>query len=282
MKNYRIIKGKKIHVNQLAANSRKFTVKNIKKGISPIVAHKRFGTEIPENKLITNPLTGNKFVMVNPHTITGNYGITVTGYDWVPVDEYKANTGLLWEHKKYPQPKSYWCEMIDGKPTMVKSTSLHKDPVKMNRVQYMEKLVEHKLAKWEKKNPQPCPNDDLFKVEHQAAWYEARDKALERFRDFAVSIYDKLPIMGNIVDKKNKKMKAIKIGEVRDVDGKGHNVDHPYLNTNDKLYKHAEAIAISAMKMDRRILDADLMNHKRNQKRPLNVIRQPIDIKKAA
>ena len=106
MKNYRIIKGKKIHVNQLASMSRIHTVKNTKKGISEMVNHKRYGTEIPKEMLITNPYTGHQFVMTNPHPIYGEkYGIVITGYDWVPVEEYKTNNGLLWEHKKYPQPK---------------------------------------------------------------------------------------------------------------------------------------------------------------------------------
>ena len=36
---YRNVGGKKIHVNQLAAMSRKYTVNNTKKGISPVVNH---------------------------------------------------------------------------------------------------------------------------------------------------------------------------------------------------------------------------------------------------
>lgn len=265
MKNYRIIKGKKIHLNQLASMSRQFSVKNTKKGISTVVEHKRVGCDIPKDKLITNPLTGNQFVMTNPHPISGNYGVTITGYDWIPVDEYKTNNGLLWEHKKYPQPKSYWNEIINGKPTIVKSTSLHKDPVKMNRVQYMEKLVEHKLQKWERKNPVPA---DMF-TEEVEKWKQLRETMKERFRDFVVSIYDPLIIMGNRVNIKEYKIDASKIAEVKDVDGKGHDVTYPNLSSEDELYKNAESAAKVAMKKDASILDADLMNHKRNQKRPL-------------
>ena len=136
---------------------------------------------------------------------------------------------------------------------------------KMNKVQYMEKLVEHKLSKWERKNV--CP-EAVF-TEDVERWKQEREAAKERFRDFVVSIYDPLWIMGNRVDTKNAKMKASKIAEVKDTDGKGHDVYHPNLNTEDKLYKDANKKAQEAMNKDASILDADLMNHKRNQKRPL-------------
>lgn len=278
MKNYRIRKGKKIHVNQLASYSRKFTVSNTKKGISPVIAHKRIGGDIPKDKLITSPYTGIQYVMTNPHPIHGEkYGITVTGYDWVPVDEYKASTGLLWEHKKYPQPKRLHKKQKE-KTVSCKTSLTHTRLLparksefpdytipKMNKVQYMEKLVEHKLAKWERKNV--CP-EAMF-TEDVAKWKQERETMKERFRDFVVSIYDNLIVMGNRVNTNESKMKASKIAEVKDVDGKGHDVSYPNLGTEDKLYKNAESAAKKAMKKDASIIDADLMNHKRSQKRPL-------------
>ena len=83
MKNYRIIKGVKIHVNQLASMSRKFTVSNNTKSISPVVEHKRYGAKIDESMVITNPLSGNKFMQTNPHTVTGKFDVSITAYDWV-------------------------------------------------------------------------------------------------------------------------------------------------------------------------------------------------------
>ena len=277
---YRNVGGKKIHVNQLAAMSRKYTVNNTKKGISPVVNHKRICGDIPKDKLITNPLTGNQFVMTNPHSISGNYGVTITGYDWVPVDEYKANNGLLWEYKKYPQPKclrkkykkKYYFKRTHTIRKIVEHPSDYTQfpnyPYtlpKLNKVEYMEKLVEHKTKKWEHKNP--CPAE-MF-TEDVEKWKHLRETMKERFRDFVVSIYDPLIIMGNRVNVKKQKIDANKIAEVKDVDGKGHDVSFPNLSTEDKLYKNAESAAKNAMKKDASILDADLMNHKRNQKRPL-------------
>ena len=277
---YRNVGGKKIHVNQLAAMSRKYTVSNTNKGISPVVNHKRISGDIPKDKLITNPLTGNQFVMTNPHNISGNYGITITGYDWIPVDEYKVSNGLLWEHKKYPQPKRLHKKFkkkyyLKGTHTIRKIVEIPSDYAqfpnypytlpKLNKVEYMEKLVGHKTAKWERKNP--CPAE-MF-TEDVEKWKQLRETMKERFRDFVVSIYDPLIVMGNRVNVKKQKIDASKIAEVKDVDGKGHDVSFPNLSTEDKLYKNAESAAKNVMKKDASILDADLMNHKRNQKRPL-------------
>lgn len=270
------IKVRRRKVAALAAYSKQFTVKNIKKDISEVVNHKHYSTEIPKDMIIKSPYSDTEYVMTNPHPIHGEkYGITITGYDWVPIDEYKASTGLLWEHKKYPQPK----RLIKAKKRTGKGGRLIREKrndflqfknfpytlPKMNKVQYMEKLVQHKITKWERKNV--CP-EAMF-TEDVEKWKQERENAIQRFRDFVVSIYDNLIVMGNRVNTSKSKMKASKIAEVKDVDGKGHDVSFPNLSTEDKLYKNAESAAKKAMKKDASIIDADLMNHKRSQKRPL-------------
>ena len=288
MKNYRIIKGKKIHVNQLAAYSRKFTVSNTAKSISPVVEHKTIAVY---NNPIVNPLTGNKFDQVNPHQIPGKFGISITGYDWVQPE------GLLWEHKRYKQPKrlikykkrrySDWKSYSNQHGEKKLKREKRNDFVtyfknypytlpKMNQVEYMEKLTEHKLAKWERKNP--CPMD-MF-TEDVEKWKQLRENMKMHFRDVVVSIYDKLKIVGNYVDVEKKKVKKKVVATIRDIDGKGHNVDHPALSTNHKLYKSAVSAATKAMKRDHAIIDCDLKNHKGDQTRPLLITRS--DLRKAA
>jgi len=305
MKNYRIIKGVKIHVNQLASISRKFTVSNITKTISSVVEHKRYGAKIDESMVITNPLTGNKFMQTNPHTVTGMYGASITAYDWIPLEEFKKNSGSLWiiPEGGFKQPKrlikckarkySNWKSYAPQDESVKKIKREKRNDFQkyfpnypytikpMCKEAYMEKLVAHKLEKWDKKNPKP--NQDLFdKVED---WEQRRFNAEQRFRDFVVSCYNKLDIMGNRVNSKDKKMDAIKIAEVNDVNGKGHDVSFPKLSSEDKLYKNAEKAAEVAMKKDSTILDADLLNHKRTQKRPLigakNAKQQTLASKKA-
>lgn len=238
----------------IASRDRQFTVKNTKKGISPVVKHKRIGGDVPKEKIITSPYSGIQYVMTNPHTIHGEkYGVTVTGYDWVPIDEYKTNSGLLWEHKKYPQPKNIGLR--------------YKDPPKMNKVQYMEKLVEHKLAKWERKNPQPCPDDDLFKVEYQVQWYKDRDAVAERFRDFVVSIYDKLPLTGRFKVGEDK-YKEKPVAELKDFNGEGHNVNSLEPGKS-KLLDKAQKVTNKVHAKNVNLVSTNLKDHKRKRGRIL-------------
>ena len=146
-------------------------------------------------------------------------------------------------------------------------------PKKMNKCEYMEALAQHKLAKWIRNNPRPIKDDktnpDLFEKQYIPEWEAKRDLALERFRNFVVSIYDKLHVVGNKVDRKEGKMVENVVAEIKDVDGKGHDVNYPNLREDDKLYKNATKAAITAMDKDPTIVDCDLKNHKGNQKRPL-------------
>ena len=273
MKNYRIRKGKNIHVNQLASYSRKFTVSNTKKGISPVIAHKRIGGDIPKDKLITSPYTGIQYVMTNPHPVYGNlFGVSITGYDWVPIDEYKANNGLLWEHKKYPQPKRLHKKQKE-KTVSCKTSLTHTRLLtarksefpdytlpKMNKIQYMEKLVEHKLAKWERKNV--CP-EAMF-TEDVAKWKQERETMKERFRDFVVSIYDKLHLTGRFVVAKDKYTEE-KVAEIKDVNGEGHHIND--LPKTSKLIKKAQKITNETKAKRQNLVATNLKDHKKQKGR---------------
>ena len=272
MKNYRIIKGKKIHLNQLASMSRKFTVKNTKKDISPVVKHKRVGGDIPKDKLITNPLTGNQFVMTNPHPISGNYGVTITGYDWIPVDEYKANNGKLWTIPEggFKQPKNlrkkvaFWYITKNGK-TYVSHKSQYPDytPHKMKKIEYCEKLVEHKVQKWERKNPAPA---DMF-TEDVEKWKQLRETMKERFRDFVVSIYDPLPLTGRFVVAKEGSAAYAeeKVADIKDINGEGHRVNE--LPKDSKLMKKAQKITNETKAKRKNLVATNLKDHKRQKGR---------------
>lgn len=274
-------------VAQLAAKSRQFDVKNHMKKLAQSKDWKMvpFGTWLDKM-----PRFGDPKIAGMCYTTDKNGHVHFKDDSWEP-QKHKQPKQLRRYKKRKHTGNDNWTTNGVGGAMRAYDTKRHARNdfktffknypytlPKMNRVEYMEKYVEHKTKKWERKNPKPM---DMF-AEDVEKWKQQRETAIERIRDFVVSVYDKLPVMGNIVDRANKKMKAIKIGEVKDVDGKGHNVNHPNLSPNDKLYKHAEAVAMNAMKMDKRILDADLLNHKHDQKRPLNVHRQPIDIKKAA
>ena len=284
------IKVRRRKVAALAAYSRQFTVKNTKKGISEVINHKRYGTEIPKDKLITSPYTGIQYVMTNPHPIHGEkYGITVTGYDWVPIEEYKTNSGLLWEHKKYPQPKrlikckkkmkqkgtaiiparnDFFAFMKFSKKTRNK-VHLMWTPEKMNKVQYMEKLVEHKLVKWERKNPYPVYSPDIFYSQEEfnkdvEKWKQERETMKERFRDFVVSIYDKLHLTGRFVVAENNYTEE-PVAEIKDVDGEGHHVND--LPKTSKLIKKAQKITNEVKSKRQNLVATNLKDHKQKKGR---------------
>ena len=260
-------------VAALAAYSRQFTVRNTKKGISEKIDHKRIGGDIPKDMVITNPLTGNKFVMVNPHIITGNYGVTITGHDWIPIEEYKSEYGLLWEHKKYPQPKnlrkkvSHWYTTKDGVKHYVSHKSEYPDytPHKMNKIEYCEKLVEHKLEKWEHKNPAPAA---MF-TEDVEKWKQERENMKERFRDFVVSIYDPLPLTGRFVVAKEGSAAYMeeKVAEIKDINGEGHKINE--LPKDSKLIKKAQKITNETKAKRKNLVATNLKDHKRQKGRIL-------------
>jgi len=202
-----------------------------------------------------------------------------------------------WPEQKYPQHKPMMkkhTEWIYNKEThktekvKVASTfptkkyddiqkSLWKN---LGKAAKMEAYAQDKLKKWEKKHPKPCPDDDLFKDEMIPAWEAERNQALEHFRDFVVSVYDKLRIVGNRVNSEEHKMVGKTVAEVKDSDGKGHDVNYPNLQKSDKLYKDATKAAVVAMNKDSTIVDCHLENHKGNQKRPLiDAKRKPKNLK---
>jgi hypothetical protein len=270
------IKVRRRKVAALAAYSRQFTVKNIKKGISEVVNHKRYGTEVPKDMIIKSPYSGIEYVMTNPHPIHGEkYGVTVTGYDWVPIDEYKASIGMLWEHKKYPQVKSlrkkYKKKYYNKGTHIIRKiiehpsdyTSFKNFPYtlpKMNRVQYMEKLVEHKLAKWERKNV--CPAE-MF-TEDIEKWKQLRETAKERFRDFVVSIYDKLHLTGRFVVAEDKYTEE-PVAEIKDVNGEGHHIND--LPKTSKLIKKAQKITNKTKQKRPNLVATNLKDHKKQKGR---------------
>lgn len=265
------IKVRRRKVAALAAYSKQFTVKNIKKGISEVVNHKRYGTEIPKEMLITNPYTGHQFVMTNPHPIYGEkYGIVVTGHDWVPIEEYKTDSGLLWEHKKYPQPKRLLkCKkkikqkgnaVIPARNDFLQFKNFLYTLPKMNKVQYMEELVQHKTAKWERKHV--CP-EAMF-TEDVEKWKQERENAVQRFRDFVVSIYDKLHLTGRFVVAKDNYSEE-KVAEIKDINGEGHRVNE--LPKDSPLIKKAQKITNEVKSKRQNLVATNLKDHKKQKGR---------------
>lgn len=265
-------------VAALAAYSRQFTVHNTKKGISSKIDHPLHYGDL--SNAITCPFTGHKFVPINPRTITGNYGVTVTSYDWVepegklwviPEGGYKQPKRLM-RYKKRKFGKKHETTNGVGGIMMVQNTKRHKrndfkqfknypyNLPKMNRVEYMEALVKHKTEKWERKHPSPM---EMF-AEDVERWKQERETAIERIRDFVVSVYDKLVLTGRYKVSENK-YREEKIAMVKDINGEGHHVNA--LPASSALIKRAQGLVNRAKARDARLVAGNLRDHKKQKGR---------------
>lgn len=185
-----------------------------------------------------------------------------------------------WKLKKSPQPKRLqhswkgWVQVKDEVSGLWTKKFVHhksdyipynklKDKPKMNHVEYMEKLTQHKLAKWERKNPKPL---DMF-AEEVEKWKQQRETAEERLRDFVVSIYDKLPLIGRFEQKKDgmATYQDKKVADLKDENGDGHHINE--ISVNSKLVKKAQQITNKVHAKHANLICTNLKDHKRQKGR---------------
>ena len=245
-------------VAALAAYSRQFTVKN--NTIPNVGLNKKnvvtIWHEIRTSRFDT-PVYGKMFEIDKD----GHYHLIERKFDPTP---------MLINHK---QPKnlrkkvSYWYVTKDGVKHYVSHKSEYPDytPHKMNKTEYNEKLVEHKLKKWERKNPAPA---DMF-TEDVEKWKQLRETMKERFRDFVVSIYDPLPLTGRFVVAKEGSAKYTeeKVAEIKDINGDGHRVNE--VTKDSKLIKKAQKITNETKAKRKNLVATNLKDHKRQKGRIL-------------
>ena len=89
--------------------------------------------------------------------------------------------------------KNPWFILLKRDSIKIESSKKTK---KLNRTELMEGYVQHKLQKWERKNPCPVKKDDLFYSQQFPVWEAERVAAEERIRDLVVAKYDKLQLIG--------------------------------------------------------------------------------------
>ena len=273
------LKVRRRRVAILAAKSKQFDVINHQKKMPKKINHPLHYGDL--KNAITCPFTGHKFVPTNPHPIPGKFGISITGYDWVepegmlwiiPEEGFKQPKRLI-KCKKRKYGKKHETTNGVGGIMMVQNTKRHKRndfktffknyPYKlhkMNHVEYMENLVKHKTKKWEHKNPQPM---DMF-TEDVEKWKQQRETAIERIRDFVVSVYDKLVLTGRYKISENK-YREEKIAMVKDINGEGHHVNA--LPASSALIKRAQGLVNRAKIQDKRLVAGNLRDHKKQKGR---------------
>ena len=133
----------------------------------------------------------------------------------------------------------------------------------------MEAYTQDKLKKWEKKHPKPCPDDDLFKDEMIPAWEAEKEQALIHFRDFVVSMFDKLPLTGRFKTSTSgtAQYQEKMVAELKDANGDGHRVND--LDKNSKLLKKAQEITDKTHVKHANLVSTNLKDHKRKKGRIL-------------
>ena len=162
-----------------------------------------------------------------------------------------------WKHEKYPQtqPLDKYPDPQDYQKKLWKN---------LGTAAKMELYVQDKLKKWEKKHPKPCPDDDMFKDEFIPKWEKERDEALIHIRDFVVSMFDKLPLVGRF-----KTGTAVyqekKIADIKDINGEGHKVND--LKPDSRLLKKAQHITNKTHAKHANLVCANLGDHKRKHGR---------------
>lgn len=247
------LKVRRRKVAQLAAISRKFSVRNC---------------TIP--KADPNSIIDIEYSF---GTVKGTKG----GGWKIPKERFKQSKPLMhkgwkvWFTKEYKEELG--CEVYERHVERVKSE--FPDPLdyqkklwkNLGKAAKMEAYVQDKLKKWEKKHPKPCSDDDLFKDEMIPAWEHEREQALIRIRDFVVSIYDKLPLVGRF--KMNTTGTAVyqekKIADIKDVDGGGHKVND--LKPDSRLLKKAQHITDKTHAKHTNLVCTNLGDHKRKHGR---------------
>ena len=268
------IKVRRRKVAALAAYSRQFTVKN---NTIPQVGlnTKKVITmwhEIRTSRFDT-PVFGKMFEIDED----GHYHLIEREFDPTPLLINHKQPKRLMKLKKRMYGKKHETTNAVGGVMMVRNTKPGKQKrndfkqfknypyhlPKMNHVEYMEALVKHKTAKWEQEHPEPYEmyTDDVER------WKQERQTAIERIRDFVVSVYDKLLLTGRF--KINKKGTATyqekKIAEIKDINEEGHRVNE--LDKDSKLLKKAQKEVNKVHAKHPNLVAGNLRDHKKQKGR---------------
>ena len=145
---------------------------------------KNLQPNIPDPIVIYNTVKNNRKKYLNEH-----FRIRSKKLPWYMLTKGKC--------KNYEERMKSWGACVDyfDVPSETKVMSERVVIKCIGKANFMERLAQHKLAKWVRKHPAPCDESDLFKNEFLKPWEEERDRALEHFRDVVVSIYDKTVLL---------------------------------------------------------------------------------------
>lgn len=179
--------------------------------------------------------------------------------------EVYSNGNGLWRDEYHKQPKN-----LSKKDKVFSRTYVYK-PLTKNSKEYIERYIQHKLAKWEKKHP--CPvrfediNKDMFEKEFLLPWQELRKQAIKHIEKFVTSIYDKYSLVGRYRQSEDK-YENKEITKLRDKEGdviKYNGINH--LPENSSLLKTAKLLTDKDKEIHENLVCTTLKDEKNNQGR---------------
>lgn len=141
---------------------------------------------------------------------------------------------------------------------------------KINHTELMEGYVQHKLKKWEAKNPCPVEKDDLFYEQQYPEWVAKRQKAEEYLRDVVINKYtNKLSLVGRfeIDDNKYEELEVAKITDKFSETVKSGGVNN--LSVESKVMRKAQHMTNITKKKHPKCVCTNLRDHKKQRGRIL-------------
>lgn len=108
---------------------------------------------------------------------------------------YKINGRFYASHHiKPPRFKESWFNYAKSWKWAIRKPKVYS--TRLNNTEFLERLVQHKLDKWIRKNPCPTETGSLFANQYLPKWESDKQLAEENIRDLVISKYCKLPLIG--------------------------------------------------------------------------------------
>lgn len=191
-------------------------------------------------------------------------------YEWL--EEFNKNHGTTSEFCKEHgikglKRKKPWYILLKRDSIAIESSRKVK---KINHTELMEGYVQHKLKKWEAKNPCPVEKDDLFYEQQYPEWAAKRQKAEEYLRDVVINKYtNKLSLVGRfeIDGNKYEELEVAKITDKFSETVKAGGVNN--LSVESKVMRKAQYMTNITKKRHPKCVCTNLRDHKKQRGRIL-------------
>lgn len=191
-------------------------------------------------------------------------------YEWL--EEFNKNHGTTSEFCKEHGIKGFkrkrpWYVLLKRDSVTTESSKKVK---KLNHTELMEGYVQHKLKKWEAKNPCPVEKDDLFYEQQYPEWAAKRQKAEEYLRDVVINKYtNKLSLVGRfeIDGNKYEELEVAKIADKFSETVKAGGVNN--LSVESKVMRKAQYMTNITKKKHPKCVCTNLRDHKKQRGRIL-------------